>query len=197
MEKMRKCFVAVASNTFWTVLSAVVPITESINTCCCRFWHQALCTPQNCWGEEEGVSKQQASEQEASRAHSRSNTHLMHSIWMPWFHLCWVELCTQLQPSCWNAKLSSQALQWHFKHTELGALLLECLSALQQNRPQGTKAVDLHEAFDMKMTCSFVFCEDHAFSRVGGSVYGKHDGEMLWWWISDLVAQNSHLLPWG
>lgn len=70
-----------------------------------------------------------------------------------------------------------------------------CLAA--KPCPQGTKAVDLHEAFDMKMTCSFVFCEDHAFSRVGGSVYGKHDGEMLWRWISGLVAQNSHLLPWG
>lgn len=91
-----------------------------------RFWHWALYSLKLLWrgrGTVWAVSQW---------AGDQTLFLLMYSIWMPWFHLCRARPCTQLYPSHWNAKQSSQALL--LKHTVLKASLLAChrLCSLQQ-----------------------------------------------------------------
>lgn len=121
----------------------------------------------------------------------------MHSIWMPWFHLCWRGPCTQLYPSCWKAQQSSQARL--LKRTELKAFLLtcQCLHFLQQKPIHHVQKLDTLSVWhgnDPQFHIQRRLC---TFPRIGRSVYIKHSCEMLWSLISVLTALLSAITGMG
>lgn len=121
----------------------------------------------------------------------------MHSIWMPWFHLCWQGPCTQLYPSCWKAQQSSQARL--LKRVVLKAFLLtcQCLHFLQQKPIHHVQKLDTLSVWHRNDPQFHIQRRLCTFPRIGRSVYIKHSCEMLWSLISVLTALLSAITGMG
>lgn len=159
------------------MLSFAVPITGPINTRRLTGFTAALCTAAE-RKRERLTASQSAGDQ----------TLLMHSIWMPWFHLCWRGPCTQPCPSCWSTQQSSQARLWKRAPPKAFLLTCHCLHFLQHKPIHHMQKLDTLSVWcgnGLQFHIQRRLC---SFPRVGGSVYVRHSCEVLQSLISVLTA---------
>lgn len=154
-----------------------------------RFWHRALYSSKPL---QRGRGSIWAVSQSAG---DQTLFLLMYSIWMPWFHLCRVSPATGMQSKARKHCFWSTCYWRHSpSHATTSAPCSRSPSTIQPGWIWHILNV-WHEN-DLQLHIQWKLC---TFPGAGGSVYVKHNGEVLWGLISELIAQTFCLLlcGWG